>query len=184
MVAGSESARDLTEFRLRDAAFSVQARLRAPLWNLVQDMPAICSCVLARLAPFGVGLNDLRIDNRDGNLGEANLGFWALDLRARCSIRLADVEVQCQRTEPGRSPSDRPIDSSAAWIRAGWSAGCLLCRLPGDIPDARSARYFESSRLSSTIHQLRAQGIGASHGLGRDLPFWSKWPPGFMHHFG
>ena len=96
MVAGSESTRDLIEFRLRDAAFSVQARLRAPLWNLVQNMPTVCSCVLERLAPFGIGLNELRIDNRDGNLGEANLGFWALDLHARCSIRLADVEVHCQ----------------------------------------------------------------------------------------
>ena len=96
MVAGSESTRDLTEFRLRDAAFSVQARLRAPLWNLVQDLAAVCSCVLERLAPFGIGLNDLRIDHRDGNLGEANLGFWALNLQARCNIRLADVEVHCQ----------------------------------------------------------------------------------------
>ena len=96
MVAGSESTRDLAEFRLRDAALSVRARLRAPLWNLVQDMPAVCSCVLDRLAPFGIGLNDLRIDNRDGNLGEANLGFWALDLHARCNIRLADVEMHCQ----------------------------------------------------------------------------------------
>ena len=96
MTAGSKSTRDPTEFRLRDAAFSVQARLRAPLWNLVQDMPAICSCVLDRLVPFGVGLDDLRIDNRDGNLGEANLGFWVLGLHTRCNIRLADVEVHCR----------------------------------------------------------------------------------------
>ena len=59
-------------------------------------MPVICSCILARLGPFGVDLNDLRIDNRDGKLGEANLSFWALDFRARCSIRLAEVEVDCQ----------------------------------------------------------------------------------------
>ena len=96
MAAGSESTGDPTEFHLRHAAFSVQARLRTPLWTLVRDMPAVCSCVLERLAPFGVGLKDLRIDNRDGNLGEANLNFWALDFRARCSIRLADVEVHCQ----------------------------------------------------------------------------------------
>ncbi len=96
MVAGNESTRDPTEFHLRFAAFSVQAWLRAPLWSLVQDMPTICSCILERLSPFGIGLNDLRIDNRDGNLGEANLSFWALEFRARCSIRLADVEVHCQ----------------------------------------------------------------------------------------
>ena len=95
MVAGHEPAPDLIEFRLRDAVFSVQARLRAPLWSLVQDMPTVCSCVLERLAPFGISLDDLRIDNRDGNLGEANLGFWVLDLHARCNIRLADVEVHC-----------------------------------------------------------------------------------------
>ncbi len=96
MGAKDESTRDSTEFQVLRAAFSVQARLREPLWTLVKDMPAICSCVVERLAPFGIGLNDLRIDNRDGNLGEANLNFWALDFRARCSIRLADVEVHYQ----------------------------------------------------------------------------------------
>ena len=103
MVAGSESTRDPTEFRLREAAFSVQARLRAPLWNLVQDMPAICSCVLERLAPFGVGLNDLRIDNRDGNLGEANLGFWAA--RAETTNPCTLEMHQRRARAPMRAPS-------------------------------------------------------------------------------
>ena len=135
MAAGSESTRDPTEFRLRDAAFSVQARLRAPLWNLVQDMPAICSCVLERLAPFGVGLNDLRIDNRDGNLGEANLGFWALDLHARCNIRLADVEVHCQEL------------SQVEVRQIGQLTQALLGSVLDGQPDAAFADYQATFRM-------------------------------------
>ena len=86
---------DLIEFHLRRAAFECQARLRAPLWALVQDMPAVCSCLLDRLGPFDVGLNDLRVDNGEGNLGRGNLGFWALDLNVRCEIRLAGIDMHC-----------------------------------------------------------------------------------------
>ena len=85
----------LTEFRPRRTAFSFAARLREPLWVLAHDLPAICSRVLERLVPFAVGLNDLRVDNADGCLGESNLRFWALDLEARCEIRLTGVDVQC-----------------------------------------------------------------------------------------
>ena len=85
----------LAEFRPRRAAFSFAAKLREPLWVLAHDLPAICSRVLERLAPFEVGLNDLRVDNADGRLGESNLRFWALDLEARCEIRLTGVDVQC-----------------------------------------------------------------------------------------
>ena len=85
----------LTEFRPRRAAFSFTATLREPLWVLAHDLPAICSRVLERLAPFAVGLNDLRVDNAAGRLGESNPGFWALDLEVRCEIRLTGVDVQC-----------------------------------------------------------------------------------------
>ena len=86
----------LTEFQPRRAAFSFTAKLREPLWVLSHGLPAICSRVLERLAPFAVGLNDLRVDNADGHLGESSLGFWALDFQARCEIRLAGVDVRCR----------------------------------------------------------------------------------------
>ena len=135
MVAESESIREPIEFRLREAAFSIHARLRAPLWNLVRDMPAVCSCVLERLAPFGVGLNDLRIDNGDGDLGEANLGFWALDFRARCSIRLADVEVRCQQL------------SQVKIRQIGQLTQALLGSVLDGEPDAAFADYQATFRM-------------------------------------
>lgn len=85
----------LTDFRPRRATFSFAAKLREPLWVLVHGLPAICSRILERLAPFAVGMNDLRVDSADGRLGESNLGFWALDFQARCEIRLTGVDVQC-----------------------------------------------------------------------------------------
>ena len=136
MVEGHEPAPDLIEFRLRDARFSVQARLRTPLWNLVQDMPAVCSCVLERLAPFGISLDDLHIDNRDGNLGEANLGFWALDLHARCNIRLADVEVHCQELSQVET---RQIDQ-------------LTQALLGSVLDGQPGASFVDYQVTFRVH--------------------------------
>ena len=95
VTAADQPCPDSIEFHLRRVAFECQARSRAPLWALVQDMPAVCACLLDRLGPFDVGLNDLRLDNGDGNLGRSNLGFWAFDLGVRCEIRLASVDVRC-----------------------------------------------------------------------------------------
>ncbi len=171
MVAGSEPTQDLTEFRVRDAAFSVQAKLRTPLWNLVQDMPAICSCVIERLAPFGVGLNDLRIDNRDGNLGEANLGFWALDFHTRCSIRLAEIEVHCQQL------------SQVEIRQVGHLTQALLGSVLDSQPDAAFADYQATFRMhgvpgasspSTFLRQFtnsKPQGLGPVTGSGVTFHF-------------
>ena len=95
MTAEQKPHPALAEFRPRRAAFSFTAKLREPLWVLAHGLPAICSRVLERLAPFAVGMNYLRVDSADGRLGESNLGFWALDFQARCEIRLTGVDVQC-----------------------------------------------------------------------------------------
>ena len=171
MVAGSESTRDPIEFRLRDAAFSIRARLCAPLWNLAQDVPAICSCVLERLAPFGVSLNDLRIDNRDGNLGEASLGFWALDFHARCSIRLADVEVECRQL---RQVETRQIgqlteallgsvlDGQPDAAFADYQAIFQMHGVPGDSSPATFLQQFTNSK---------PEGLGPVTGSGATFHF-------------
>ena len=54
---------DLTEFHLRRAVFECPARLRAPLWALVQDMLAVCSCLRRASCAVSADASELFTDS-------------------------------------------------------------------------------------------------------------------------
>ena len=75
MTDMSEAGQRLTKVQTRRASLSVTASVRPLLWGLANQMSVFCEHVFGRLGKFGVGPDDLRVDNGDGTVGGYNLTF-------------------------------------------------------------------------------------------------------------
>ena len=94
-----EAAPELAKAQTRRASLFVAASFRPLLWGLANRMPVFCDHIFGRLGKFGVGPNEMRVDNGDGTVGGYNLNFWALDYQIRCTMRLPRAEVDCHAME-------------------------------------------------------------------------------------
>ena len=205
MTAADQPCPDSIEFHLRRVAFECQARSRAPLWALVQDMPAVCACLLDRLGPFDVSLNDL-LGSRHASIGEIRDDRVQEVIRGEASGRIriprsrdrrlrAAPKAAAARVQDGSCVSRR-VEVCNLFREAGWPyllarpdprqhpatsrqvrhRSVLRPERAGDRAGTRPSRRGHRSADSHRRRTGRAQGRDSESGCGRRPGFGIEVP--------